>query len=164
MVRAYLGLGANVPPEEERLMEALARLSQGGLRIGKVSSLYRTEPWGRGDQPWFTNLAVEADTHLSPRALLALCQRVERDLGRMDRGRWGPRELDIDILLYGGEVIDEPDLIVPHPRLPERRFALVPLAEIAPEVRHPVLGRAIAELLAEVRDSRRVLRLKGITS
>ena len=163
MAKVFLGLGANLPPEEERLREALRLLSAKGARPLALSSLYRTEPWGRADQPWFVNLVVEVETELPPRALLQVAKGIEQVLGRKDRGRWGPREVDIDILLYEDLVVQDPDLKVPHPRLPARRFVLEPLCEIAPQVRHPLLGLTMAELLSCVPDERRVVRLKEIT-
>ncbi|MCD6129126.1 2-amino-4-hydroxy-6-hydroxymethyldihydropteridine diphosphokinase [Candidatus Bipolaricaulota bacterium] len=163
MAKAFLGLGANLPPEEERLREALRLLSAKGARPVALSSLYRTEPWGRADQPWFVNLVVEVETELPPRALLRVAKGIEQALGRKDRGRWGPREVDIDILLYEDLVVQDPDLTVPHPRLPARRFVLEPLCEIAPQARHPLLGLTMAELLSRVPDERRVVRLKEIT-
>ncbi|MGC9530134.1 MAG: 2-amino-4-hydroxy-6-hydroxymethyldihydropteridine diphosphokinase [Candidatus Bipolaricaulaceae bacterium] len=160
MAKAYLGLGANLPPERERLRSALARLGQCGVHVERVSSLYRTEPWGRTDQPWFTNMVVEIRTELSPQALLDLCKQVERELGRQRGDRWGPREVDIDILLYDQLVVTGPDLTVPHPRMHQRRFVLAPLCELAPQVRHPLSGRTAAELLADLPDERRVVRLR----
>lgn len=159
MAKAYLSLGANIPPEKERLRESLSRLSKAGVRICAASSLYHTEPWGKNDQPWFLNLVVEVETDLSPQALLSLCKKVEKALGRVDRGQFGPREVDIDILLYDDQVIDENDLVIPHPLLSVRRFVLVPLCEIASDIFHPKLNRTMAELLAELEDERRVERL-----
>ncbi len=158
MAKAYIGLGANVPPVEARLGAALSRLSASGVKIRAISSPYCTEPWGKSDQPWFLNLVAEVETDLSPRELLSLCKEVEQNLGRVPRERFGPREMDIDILLYDNLVIDEDDLKIPHPYLSKRRFVLVPLCEIAPNVRHPQLNRTAAELLAELSDERRVER------
>jgi 2-amino-4-hydroxy-6-hydroxymethyldihydropteridine diphosphokinase len=162
MAEVFLGLGTNIPPEEERLREALERLAAVGVRPVKLSSLWRTEPWGRVDQPWFLNLVAKAETDFPPRALLSVCKGVERAMGRVDRGRFGPREVDIDILLYEDLVEASEDLVIPHPRLAFRRFVLEPFCEIAPEVRHPRLGRTMAEILATLTDERRVERLKEI--
>jgi 2-amino-4-hydroxy-6-hydroxymethyldihydropteridine diphosphokinase len=121
------------------------------LRIVRVSSIYETEPQDVTGQPWFLNQVVEAETELFPRQLLARTQKIESELGRK-RGRpKGPRTIDIDILFYGGAVIAAPELEVPHPRIAERRFVLEPLAELAPELRHPVTKRTVAEMLATVR-------------
>jgi 2-amino-4-hydroxy-6-hydroxymethyldihydropteridine diphosphokinase len=112
--------------------------------------VYETPPWGDLDQPAFLNLVARSQTALGPAALLARCKEVEREVGRTATRRWGPRVVDVDILAYGDAVIDLPDLQVPHPRLHERGFVLVPLADLAPEWRHPLLGKTAVELLAEL--------------
>ena len=148
-VVAALGLGGNVGDVADAFVEALARLASArGVRLGALSSVYRTPPWGKLDQPDFLNMAGLVETTLTARALLALCLGVERGLGRERRERWGPRLIDIDILTYGEATIDEPDLKVPHPRLAERAFALAPLAEIAPNL--IVGGRTVADWLTRV--------------
>ena len=127
--------------------DALGRLGgTPGVRLARVSSVYRTPPWGKLDQPPFLNMAAIVETTLPARALLALCLEIERALGRERLERWGPRTLDIDILTYGAARIDERDLKVPHPRMSERAFVLAPLAEIAPRLR--VAGREVGEWLA----------------
>ena len=147
-VEAYLGLGGNLGDVAQAFVEALARLAAApGARLKRVSSVYRAPPWGKRDQPPFLNMAAMVETTLSARALLALCLDIERAMGRQRRERWGPRLIDIDLLTYGEATIDEPDLKVPHPRLVERAFALMPLAEIAPRL--SVGGRAVADWLAE---------------
>jgi 2-amino-4-hydroxy-6-hydroxymethyldihydropteridine diphosphokinase len=141
----YLGLGSNLGDREACLAAALRRLrALPWLRIIRVSRTYETEPWGKADQPPFLNLAAEVATAAAAARLLAACQQIERDLGRQPSDRWGPRVVDIDILLAAEGVIDEPDLKVPHPFLEDRQFVLVPLAEIAPDVRLPS-GRTAAD-------------------
>ena len=130
-----------------------------GVSLTALSSVYRTPPWGKLDQPDFLNMAALVETTLPSRALLALCLEVERGLGRERRERWGPRLIDIDILTYGDATIDEPNLKVPHPRLTERAFALAPLAEIAPRL--IVGGRTIADWLMRRRARRRRDRCGG---
>jgi 2-amino-4-hydroxy-6-hydroxymethyldihydropteridine diphosphokinase len=145
---AYVGLGSNLGEREEYLRAALTRMEQelGPLRC---SSFRETDPVGVKDQPKFVNAVAEVRTELPPRELLELLVAIERELGR-DRSkerRWGPRLIDLDLLLYGDEVIDEPGLTIPHPRLAERRFVLEPLHELAPDLMLPD-GRAIRDLLA----------------
>jgi 2-amino-4-hydroxy-6-hydroxymethyldihydropteridine diphosphokinase len=146
--RAYIGLGANIGEREETLRRAVALLAASdGVDVIRVSELRETEPVGMVDQPWFLNGAVALETTLEPQELLGMLLRIERELGRVRGERWGPRAIDLDLLLYGDEVVDEPGLRVPHPRLHERRFALEPLAEL--EATLEVAGRGpVSELLA----------------
>ncbi len=154
-VRVYLGLGSNLGDREANLRYALELLGR-GIALERTSSLYDTEPWGYEDQPRFLNCVCEGRTSLQPSALLAAVKEVERTVGRGPTSpdiRWGPRIVDVDILFYGQQVIREPALEVPHPRLAERAFVLVPLAEIAPAHLHPVLKLTVAELLLRMSDS-----------
>ena len=150
MTRAYVGLGANLGPRELTLLEAVDLLrATEGVVVRAVSQLRETEPVGVVDQPAFLNGAVELETELSARELLDRLLEVEQELGRVRAERWGPRTVDLDLLVFGAETIDEPGLRVPHPRLHERRFALEPLAELAPDLVVP--GReTVSELLAEL--------------
>jgi 2-amino-4-hydroxy-6-hydroxymethyldihydropteridine diphosphokinase len=149
VTRAYVGLGANLGPREQTLRRAVELLAGAeGVEVFAVSELRETEPVGVVDQPPFLNGAVALETTLSPRALLDLMLEVERSLGRVRAERWGPRVVDLDLLTYRNEVVDEPGLHVPHPRLHERRFALEPLAELDPELEIPGRGRVSALLAA----------------
>jgi 2-amino-4-hydroxy-6-hydroxymethyldihydropteridine diphosphokinase len=145
---AYVGLGANIGPREVTLLRAVELLGEAdGVEVVAVSRLRETDPVGLVDQPPFLNGAVRVETTLPPRALLDLLLELERSLGRVRGERWGPRTVDLDLLVYGSERIDEPGLRVPHPRLHERAFALEPLAELDPELDVPGLG-PVSELLA----------------
>lgn len=144
---AVLGLGSNMGDKRSNLDAAIAMLvERGDIRVVARSRDYRSAPWGVTDQDWFVNACVAVATALSPRDLLARCQDVERRLGRVRLVHWGPRVIDVDILLYRDRVIAEPDLVVPHPRIAERGFVLVPLADVAPDAL--VAGRPVHALLA----------------
>lgn len=145
MAEAYLGLGANLGDPLAALAEA-RRLLSDHARIAAASSLYRTPPFGVVDQPDFVNQVLRLETGLSPQALLDLCLAIERQMGRVRQRRWGPRLIDIDVLLYGDEAVDTPQLTLPHPGLSERAFVLVPLLEIAPDL--AIGGRALKQALA----------------
>lgn len=148
MARVHVAFGGNVGAVEEtlrRALEAVAKLPR--TRLRRVSPLYRTAPVGVTDQPEFVNGAVEVETGLAPEAFLAELLSIERSLGRTREVRWGPRTVDLDVALWEDLVIRTPALEVPHPRLHERAFVLAPLADLAPEARHPVLGATIRDLL-----------------
>jgi 2-amino-4-hydroxy-6-hydroxymethyldihydropteridine diphosphokinase len=147
MAKAYIGIGSNVGDRRASCIEAVGLLRQAGQTILKQSSLYETEPWGMKDQPRFINMAIEIQTDLPPTELLSLLKKIEIEMGRVHTGRWGPRVIDLDILLYEDLVITGSELQIPHPVMHERAFVLKPLAEIAPEEIHPVLLKRIDELL-----------------
>jgi 2-amino-4-hydroxy-6-hydroxymethyldihydropteridine diphosphokinase len=131
MPRAAIGIGSNAGDAEAHVRDALTRLTELGTIVAR-SALYRTEPWGVTDQPPFVNAVASLDTALAPHPLLSELQRIEREAGRTPTYRWGPRVLDLDILTYGELRLSDPDLVIPHARLHERAFALIPLAEIDP--------------------------------
>jgi 2-amino-4-hydroxy-6-hydroxymethyldihydropteridine diphosphokinase len=131
--RAFLGLGSNLGDRLANLQRAVDLLaSTEGVRVTASSRVYETEPVGGPSQPEYLNAVVEVETELGPRELLDACLAVEEELGRVRRERWGPRTIDVDVLMYGEERVDEPGLVVPHPRMPERAFVMTPLLELDP--------------------------------
>lgn len=160
MKRVFLSLGSNLGDRVEHLRAALEALAHAGIEVRRVSALYKTEPVDVRAQPWFVNCVAEVETDLMPLRLLKTLQRVEKTLGRRPGIPKGPRTIDIDILLYENAVIRSLLLTVPHKRMSERRFVLVPLVELEPHLRHPVLQATVTEMLRDTSDTSRVIPLK----
>ncbi len=156
-ITTYIALGSNMGDKMATCRRALALLSKAG-RVTRVSSFYCTEPVGYPNQEDFINAVAELETSLSPLALLAACHVIEDKLGRSRLLQWGPRTIDLDILLYGDQVVNNAELTIPHPLMAERRFVLVPLCEIAPQVVHPVARKTATDLLNKLTDAHRVTR------
>lgn len=152
MNTVYLALGSNLGDRAANLALARDHIAAGGIQILRVSSIYETAPRELIAQPWFLNQVIEVRTALLPRQLLQRILKIERAMGRKRIAPKGPRVIDIDILLFGGSRVSAPELDVPHPRIAERRFVLEPLAELAPDLRHPITKKTIREMLAKVID------------
>ncbi|MBA2848209.1 2-amino-4-hydroxy-6-hydroxymethyldihydropteridine diphosphokinase [Thermosulfuriphilus ammonigenes] len=161
MAKVYIGVGSNLGRRRENCLRAISSLREEGLKISKVSSLYLTEPVGFETKNWFVNLALEAETGLPAPELMKVLLKVEVALGRVrGTGSLEDRPIDLDLLFYEDLIVDTADLVIPHPRAHLRRFVLEPLAEIAPGLRHPSLGKTVAELLAKLSTSEKVEILK----
>jgi 2-amino-4-hydroxy-6-hydroxymethyldihydropteridine diphosphokinase len=154
-----LSLGSNVGDREKNLRAAIAALPELGVQIKKVSSIYETEPVDFLEQPWFLNCVVEGETTVPPLALLKELRELERRMGSKKLVARGPRLIDLDILVYGEQTIDSPELQVPHPRMHVRRFVLAPLAEIVPDLKHPSWSATAAQLLSGLADNSLVKKL-----
>jgi len=144
---AYIGIGSNLGNREENCLRSIALLEKRGITVRKKSSMYETEPWGVKDQPRFMNMAIEIETKLEPKILLRVLKEVEKEMGRERSLRWGPRIIDLDILLFDELIVKEDDLEIPHPLMHERDFVLRPLCEIAPDKIHPLLKVRICDLM-----------------
>lgn len=153
MNKAYLLTGGNMGNRSTNLALAKTEIGKGCGTVVRASPLYETAAWGISNQPSFLNQALEVETSLTAKQLLRQLLQIEKKLGRIREEKNGPRIIDIDILLFNGSIYNEPELNVPHPELPNRRFALLPLAAIAPDTLHPVLKKTIAQLLRECRDT-----------
>lgn len=151
MARVYLGVGSNLGNRLQNLREALQRCET-HLHITRVSSIYDTAPWGISAQPRFLNIVAQGETALQPHALLAFVKTIEAEMGRASTARYGPRVIDLDILLYDDLIFHDAKLQIPHPRLAERRFVLTPLAELEPDLLHPQLEQTVSDLLTPLQD------------
>jgi 2-amino-4-hydroxy-6-hydroxymethyldihydropteridine diphosphokinase len=147
---AYIGIGSNLGNRQENCLRAIKLLRKKGIIVTKRSSLYETEPWGVKDQPLFINMAIEIETGLKPKVLLKILKDVEKEVGRKESTKWGPRIIDLDILLIDNIVLNKDNLKIPHPLMHKRDFVLLPLCEIAPDIKHPLLKLSIGDLLQQL--------------
>jgi 2-amino-4-hydroxy-6-hydroxymethyldihydropteridine diphosphokinase len=147
MAIVYIGIGSNLGDRHKNCIRAVELLKESGLAVTKQSSVHETAPWGVKEQPAFLNMAVEIETGLAPAELLGLLKKTEKDMGRQETVKWGPRIIDLDILLYDDITLKTGTLTIPHPLMHKREFVLVPLAELAEDLIHPVLKKKIGDLL-----------------
>ena len=152
----YLLTGSNLGERHVNLELAQQRIAAEAGAVLTASAVYETEPWGVHDQPWFLNQVLRISTAHQPQQLLAILKKVEKDISGEKQRHWGERLLDIDILFYGNEIIEEDNLNVPHPQIINRNFTLIPLAEVAPEIVHPLLHKKIKDILKETKDTLKV--------
>ena len=157
--RIFLLLGTNLGNRSGNLSLAMQKIKDVAGKIIAFSSLYSTAAWGNVTQPDFYNQVIEIETNLEPHRLLETLLEIEKDMGRIRTEKWGPRTIDIDILFYDQRVINSPTLVVPHPGIPDRKFTLVPLQELAPEFQHPVSKKTVRTLLGECQDQTRVEKI-----
>jgi len=153
---AYIGIGSNLGDREFNCKQAIGLIGQKGITVSKESSLYETKPWGVTDQPLFLNMAIEIETYLKPFELLRTLKDIEKEIGREETFLWGPRIIDLDILLYDNYIVNEKGLRIPHPHMQDREFVLRPLREIAGDVTHPLLLLSIEELLQRLKSTEKM--------
>lgn len=151
----YIGIGSNLGDRLKNCMDALALIEKRGISVTSISSVYETEPWGVKDQPLFLNMAIEAETNLEPSRLLAVLKNIEQKIGREKSCRWGPRAIDLDILLFDDLIVNKDDLRIPHPLMHERYFVMRPLCEIAPDAEHPLLKMSVRQLFRRLTNRRK---------
>ncbi|MBS3825590.1 2-amino-4-hydroxy-6-hydroxymethyldihydropteridine diphosphokinase [Candidatus Bipolaricaulota bacterium] len=160
MVKAYVGLGSNLGNRRKNIENSIGLLTlMEGIKLGKQASLYETEPVGP-IQPWFINTAIKIETSHPPGVLLAKCKEVESRIGRVDSIEWGPRLVDLDLLLIEDQVIEEEGIKVPHPQLAQRRFVLLPLLELEPDLVHPKLDVPLKDILTKTEEVKKVIKLQ----
>lgn len=152
MAQVFIGFGTNLGDREQQLRAALTRVAR-VVEITHTSAVYETEPWGVSGQPRYLNLVIQGETDLVPHELLSALHKIEQEMGRIRGMRYGPRIIDLDILLYDRAILKTDELEIPHPRIPERRFVLLPLAELAPDLIHPELHLSMRELLERLPDT-----------
>jgi 2-amino-4-hydroxy-6-hydroxymethyldihydropteridine diphosphokinase len=158
---AYIGIGSNLGDKQGNCRRAIEALgSDPKNRLIRCSPLYCTEPVGKTDQDWFVNGVVSLETSMDPGELLEFLLSIEKRMGRVREEKWGPRTIDLDILFYEDQILNDADLHIPHPRLQERRFVLIPLKDVAPDLVHPVLGKPVSRILAELDAEERVIPLE----
>lgn len=160
--KAYIGIGSNIGDKTANCKKAIELLKENPqIKAAKISSFYETEPVGYKEQEWFVNCAVEIETDLNPQELILLCQTIESKLGRKRKIKYGPRIIDLDILLYNNDIIDTTELKIPHPEMHKRSFVLKPLSDIAPDAVHPVLKKTIEKLLNNLTEESAINKIKG---
>ncbi|RMG72966.1 MAG: 2-amino-4-hydroxy-6-hydroxymethyldihydropteridine diphosphokinase [Nitrospirae bacterium] len=162
MIDVYIGVGSNLGDRRNNCQSAVRQLKHNGIEVIKVSPVYETEPWGVKEQPPFLNLAIHCRTSLPPEELLRRLKDIEKQLGRESTYHWGPRTIDLDILFYGDRIVNQKELVIPHPHIAQRLFVLKPLSDIAPFLIHPVLNRTILELLQEFKDKQAIHQVEGL--
>jgi 2-amino-4-hydroxy-6-hydroxymethyldihydropteridine diphosphokinase len=147
MSTAYIGIGSNIGNRENNCRKAIKLIGKNGIAVRKQSGMYETEPWGVKDQPKFINMAIEVETDKAPEELLRVLKEIEKEIGRTETAKWGPRVIDLDILFYDDLILKRLGLEIPHPLLHEREFILKPLCEIAPDKRHPGTRKTVKEMI-----------------
>ncbi len=156
----YLSLGSNISPKKENILLAIKYLKSKNINIESISPFYITEPWGKRNQEWMINIVIKASTSLKPKELLNQCKTIEKFVGRKKRKKWMQREIDIDILFYDKYIIKEKNLVIPHPKICERNFVLIPLLEVSPKFVDPVTNKTIIDMVTECKDNSLFIKLK----